>query len=49
MGEFFQLNEKQIDDTLKEVKIVVKNWKTEAAKIGTFKAEIALMTSAFKF
>jgi len=41
VGEFFQLNEKQMDDILKEVKVVVKNWKIEA--------EIALMTSAFKF
>jgi hypothetical protein len=30
-----------MDDILKEVKVVVKNWKIEA--------EIALMTSAFKF
>ena len=49
VGEFFQLNEKQMDDILKEVKVVVKNWKTEATKIGISKAEIVLMTSAFKF
>jgi len=29
--------------------VVVKNWKTEATKIGISKAEIVLMTSAFKF
>jgi hypothetical protein len=38
-----------MDDILKEVKVVVKNWKIEATKIGISKAEIALMTSAFKF
>jgi len=27
----------------------VKNWKTEAVKIGISKTEIALMSSAFKF
>jgi hypothetical protein len=37
-----------MDDILKEIKIVVKNQKTET-KIGTLKAEIILMTSAFKF
>ena len=49
VGEYFQLNEKQMDDILKEIKRVVKNWKTEATKIGISKAEIALMSSAFKF
>ena len=49
VGAFFQLNEKQMDDILKEVKVVVKNWKTEATKIGISKAEIILMYSAFKF
>ena len=49
VGAFFQLNEKQMDDILKEVKVVVKNWKTEATKIGISKPEIALMTSVFKF
>ena len=49
VGAFFQLNEKQMDDILKEVKVVVKNWKTEATKIGISKAEITLMSSAFKF
>jgi ribosomal protein S4 len=44
-----QLNEKQMDDILKEIKGVVKNWKTEATKIGISKAEITLMNAAFKF
>jgi serine/threonine-protein kinase HipA len=49
VGEYFQLKEKQMDDILKEIKGVVKNWKTEAIKIGIPKAEITLMSSAFKF
>lgn len=49
VGEYFQLKEKQMDDILKEIKGVVKNWKTEATKIGISKAEITLMSSAFKF
>lgn len=48
VGEYFQLKEKQMDDILKEIKGVVKNWKTEATKIGISKAEITLMSSAFK-
>ena len=38
-----------MDDILKDGKVAVKNRKTEATKIGTLKAEIALMTWAFKF
>jgi hypothetical protein len=38
-----------ICDILKEIKGVVKNWKTEAVKIGISKAEITLMNAAFKF
>ena len=49
VGEYFQLKEKQMDDILKEIKGAVKNWKTEATKIGISKAEITLMSSAFKF
>ena len=49
VGEYFQLKEKQMDDILKEIKGVVKNWKTEATKIGISKAEITLMNAAFKF
>lgn len=49
VGEYFQLKEKQMDDILKEIKGAVKNWKTEAIKIGISKAEITLMNSAFKF
>ena len=49
VGDYFQLKEKQMDDILKEIKGAVKNWKTEATKIGISKAEITLMGSAFKF
>jgi len=49
VGEYFQLNEHKMDDILKETKATVKNWKTEAAKIGISRSEIALMSSAFKF
>jgi serine/threonine-protein kinase HipA len=49
VGEYFQLKEKQMDDILKEIKGAIKNWKTEAIKIGISKAEINLMSSAFKF
>lgn len=49
VGEYFKLNEKQMDEILKDIKTSVKNWKTEAAKIGISKAEITLMSAAFKF
>jgi serine/threonine-protein kinase HipA len=49
VGVYFQLQEKQMDDILKEIKGAVKKWKTEAIKIGISNAEISLMSSAFKF
>ena len=49
VAEYFQLKEKQMDDILNEIRGAVKNWKTEATKIGISKAEITLMSSAFKF
>jgi serine/threonine-protein kinase HipA len=49
VGEYFQLQEKQMDDILKEIKGAVKNWTKEATKIGISKAEISLMSTAFKF
>ena len=49
VGEYFQLQEKQMDDILKEIKGAVKKWKKEATKIGISKAEISLMSTAFKF
>jgi len=38
-----------MDAILSEIKGVVKNWKAEASKIGISKAEMTLMSSAFKF
>jgi len=49
VGEYFQLKEKQMDEIVKEIKTSVKSWKTEATRIGISNAEIALMSSAFKF
>lgn len=49
VGEYFQLKENEMTAILSEIKGVVKNWKTEAAKIGISKAEISLMSPAFKF
>ena len=49
VGQYFQLNEKKMDTILKKIIDVVKNWKTEATKIGITKAEINLMSAAFKF
>lgn len=49
VGEYFQLNVKQMDKILKEVKSAVKNWKAEANKIGISRAEQALMENAFRY
>ncbi len=49
VGEYFKLNEKQMETILKDIKSSVKNWQTEAVKIGISKSEIALLSSAFKF
>jgi hypothetical protein len=38
-----------MDAILSEIKGAVKNWKKEALKIGISKAEMTLMSSAFKF
>jgi serine/threonine-protein kinase HipA len=48
VGEYFQLNTKQMDSILKEVKAAVKNWKTLANKIGISVAEQKLMAGAFR-
>jgi serine/threonine-protein kinase HipA len=49
VGAYFQLNEKQMDTILNEVKSVVKNWKAEANKIGISRAELSLMAGAFRY
>jgi serine/threonine-protein kinase HipA len=48
VGEYFQLNTKQMDSILKEVKAAVKNWKGMANKIGISVAEQKLMAGAFR-
>jgi serine/threonine-protein kinase HipA len=49
VGEYFQLKETEMVAILSEIKAVVKSWKAEASKIGISKAEMTLMSSAFKF
>lgn len=49
VGEYFQLNNLQMDKILKEIKFGIKNWKTEATKIGISHAEQEMMTGAFKY
>ncbi len=49
VGEYFQLNEKEMANILKEVQKSVKSWKSIALKIGIKKSEIALMSSAFRY
>ena len=49
VGEYFQLNEKEMANILKEVQKSVKSWKSIALKIGIKNSEIALMSSAFRY
>jgi serine/threonine-protein kinase HipA len=49
VGEYFQLNEKQMLIILNEIIEAVRTWKTLATKIGISKAEMNLMSGAFKF
>jgi serine/threonine-protein kinase HipA len=49
VGEYFRLNEKQMDTIIAEVVAVISTWKTEATKIGISKTEQALMENAFNF
>ncbi|MFL9484329.1 type II toxin-antitoxin system HipA family toxin [Chitinophagaceae bacterium LWZ2-11] len=49
VGEFFQLNDLQMDKIISEVIAVTKNWKKIAAQIGISGAEQELMSKAFKF
>lgn len=49
VGEFFQLNDLQMDKIISEVIGVTKNWKKIAAQIGISGAEQELMSKAFKF
>lgn len=47
-GEFFRLNENEMDAIIDEVITVVKDWKSIAKQIGIPKKEQLLMESAFK-
>jgi serine/threonine-protein kinase HipA len=47
VGEYFQLNEKQMDVIINEVIIATQNWKQIANKIGISRAEQDLMGKAF--
>ncbi len=49
VAQYFQLNATESDLILKEVRASVKNWKSEANKIGISKAEQELMSGAFKY
>ncbi|MCW3085829.1 MAG: putative DNA-binding transcriptional regulator [Bacteroidetes bacterium] len=48
VGEYFQLNNIQMNQILKEVKTAVKNWKKEAEKIGIARSEQEMMAAAFR-
>lgn len=49
VGEYFQLNNDQMDTILEEVKGVVSTWKEVANRIGISRAEQELMQAAFRF
>lgn len=49
VGMYFRLNEDQMDEIIKEVKIAVSQWKELAHKIGISRSEQMLMQSAFNF
>lgn len=49
MGEYFQLNKKQMQKILEEVIWTVSTWKTIAKSIGISKAEQELMEAAFRY
>lgn len=49
VGEYFQLDNAQMGKIMKEIRAVVKNWKTEANKIGISRAEQVMMAGAFRY
>lgn len=49
VGEYFRLNEDEMQIILKEVLSVVKNWKKIAEEIGVKNTEIDLMAGAFRW
>ena len=49
VGEYFRLNEKQMNTIINEVSSVVSKWKEIANKIGISRSEQQLMEKAFKY
>ena len=49
VGSYFQLDNKQMDTILDEVKSVVSQWKTMAQEIGISRQEQQLMEGAFRY
>lgn len=47
VGEYFRLNNAEMETILNDVLTVVKDWKTVANRIGIKNSEIALMSNAF--
>ncbi len=48
VGEYFRLNEKEMDEIISGIKKSVNEWEGSAKKIGITKVEIDLMQKAFK-
>lgn len=48
VGEYFRLNENQMNNIIEEVLISVKEWESIAKKIGISRAEQELMKYAFR-
>ncbi len=49
VGEYFQLNDKQMKTIMDEVLSVVSQWQLFAEKIGISRTEIEIMKTAFRF
>jgi serine/threonine-protein kinase HipA len=49
VGEYFRLNNEQMDSIIEEVKGVVSGWEVVANKIGISRSEQQLMKAAFNF
>src|SRR5690606_39252265 len=48
VGEYFRLNDRQMNSIIAEVLIVVKGWESISKQIGISRAEQELMRSAFR-
>jgi len=49
VGEYFRLSESEMETIFSEVLGVVKNWESEAKRIGIKRSEIELMAGAFRW